>query len=144
MSVKVSSSETPALLDEVDEINEKELPFLFVKTVIFLKKTFLSASLNRTRASRNHFFLSPDFHDLWHSHNDFLSFTEVKRQWVTLVLGWVAATVHYSCLRWLCTCGRGPKPYLLALLKIKINYCWDTCESNIENPCLIHRFELCT
>ena len=33
------------------------------------------------------FFRSPDFHELWHSHNECLSFTEVKWQWATFVQG---------------------------------------------------------
>ena len=46
---------------------------------------FLSASLDIARASKNHFFLSLDFHGLWLGHNDCLSFTEVKQQWTSSV-----------------------------------------------------------
>ena len=35
------------------------------------------------------FFLSPDFHRLWRSVMSVCLLTEVKRQWATLVLGWV-------------------------------------------------------
>ena len=49
----------------------------------------LSVSLNRACASRNHFFLSPDFHELWCSVMSICLLTEVKQQWATLVLGWV-------------------------------------------------------
>ena len=44
------------------------------------------------------FFLSPDFHELWHSVMSICPSTEVKWQWATLVLGWVTASVHYCCL----------------------------------------------
>ena len=30
--------------------------------------------------------------------SQYLSFTKVKRRWVTLVLGWVTTSVHNSCL----------------------------------------------
>ena len=36
---------------------------------------FLRPSLGRARASRDHFFLSLDLHELWHGHNGCLSFT---------------------------------------------------------------------
>ena len=57
---------------------------------------------SKARASRNHFysfiFLSTDFHELWCSVVSICLFTEVKRQWATLVLGWVTASVHYYSL----------------------------------------------
>ena len=34
------------------------------------------------------FFLSADFHELWHSMMSTCFITEVKEQWTTLVLGW--------------------------------------------------------
>ena len=43
-------------------------------------------------------FLSPEFHELWHSGMTTSLITEVKQQWATLVLGWVTASVHHSCL----------------------------------------------
>ena len=46
----------------------------------------LSASSSEAHDSRNHYFFL-DFHELWHGHNDCLSFTEVKRRWAMLVLG---------------------------------------------------------
>ena len=46
------------------------------------------------------FFESPDFHELWPSMMSICLFTEVKQQWATLVLGWVTASVHCSCLWW--------------------------------------------
>ena len=62
--------------------------------------SFLSVISSEAQASRDRlFFLSPDFHELWHGnndcllqklwhgHNDCLPFTEVRRQWATLVLG---------------------------------------------------------
>ena len=55
-------------------------------------KLFLSASLDRARASRNHFiflvvfFLSPDFHELWCSVMSICLLTEVKWRWAMLVL----------------------------------------------------------
>ena len=61
----------------------------------------LSVSSSETRTCRDHFFhffLSPNFHELWHSVMSICLFTEVKRQWATSVLGWVTASVHYSCL----------------------------------------------
>ena len=59
---------------------------------------FLSASFSEGRTSRDHFFLSPDFHGLWHTVMGICLLTEVKRQWATLVLRWVTALVHYFCL----------------------------------------------
>ena len=44
------------------------------------------------------FCLSPDFHELWRSVMSACLLTEVKRQWAMLVLGWVTASMHYSCL----------------------------------------------
>ena len=38
-------------------------------------------------------FLSPDFHELWLSVMIICLLTEVKRQWATLVLGWVTVWV---------------------------------------------------
>ena len=59
----------------------------------------LSTSSSEAHASRNLFFcLSSDFHELWCSLMSTCLFTEVKRQWATLVLGWVTASVHYLCL----------------------------------------------
>ena len=58
----------------------------------------LSASSSEAHTSRNHLFLSRDFHELWHSLMSICLFTEVKWQWATLVLGWVTALVHYLCL----------------------------------------------
>ena len=46
---------------------------------------------------RSHF-LPPDFHELWHSMMSTCLFTDAKQQWVMLVLGVVAASVHYLCL----------------------------------------------
>ena len=40
----------------------------------------------------------PDFHGFWRSVMSICLSTEVKRQWATLVLGWVNALLHYSCL----------------------------------------------
>ena len=48
---------------------------------------FLSASSNEARASRNHFFLSPDFHKIGRSMMNISLFTEVKQQWAMLVQG---------------------------------------------------------
>ena len=48
------------------------------------------------------FFLSPDFHELWHSMMSTCLFTEVKWQWAMFsTAGWLTASVHYSCLGWL-------------------------------------------
>ena len=47
-------------------------------------------------------FFSPDFHELWHRVMSICLFTEVKQQWAKFVLGWVTASVLYSCLWWLC------------------------------------------
>ena len=50
--------------------------------------------------------MSPDFHELWRSHNDSPSLLQDLWQGlnhclsftvVTLVLGWVTTSVHYSC-----------------------------------------------
>ena len=54
---------------------------------------FLSVSLDRALASTDHFFLSPDFHQLWRSVMSICLLTEVKRQWAILVLGWVTVSV---------------------------------------------------
>ena len=61
-------------------------------------KVFLSVNSKEDGDSRDHFFLSPDFHELWHSMMSICLFTEVKRQWATLVLEWVTASVHYLFL----------------------------------------------
>ena len=50
-------------------------------------------SLGRAYISRNKFFLSPNFHQLWHSVMSICLLTEVKRQWATLVLGSVTVSV---------------------------------------------------
>ena len=71
---------------------------------------FLSVSSSEAHASRDHFFLSPNFHELWHGHNDCLSFTKVKWRWATLVMGWVTSLMHYLCLRWLFARASRPKP----------------------------------
>ena len=57
---------------------------------------FLSVSSGEARHSRDHFFLSPDFHELWPSMMSISLFTEVKQQWAMIVMGWVTTLVHYS------------------------------------------------
>ena len=37
------------------------------------------------------FFLSPNFHELWHNVMSTCIITEVKQQWTLLVIGWVTA-----------------------------------------------------
>ena len=69
--------------------------------IAVLVRCLISVTSSEARASRNHFFClfffwSPDFHELLHSMMSL--FTEVKRQCAPLVLGWVTALVHYSCL----------------------------------------------
>ena len=59
-------------------------------------------SSSEARTSRDHFVLSPDFHELWCSVTSVCPFTEVKLQWAKVVLGWVTPFEHYSCLLWLC------------------------------------------
>ena len=44
------------------------------------------------------FFLSPDFHEFWHSVRSTCLITEVKQQWTMLLLGLVTTSVHYWCL----------------------------------------------
>ena len=44
------------------------------------------------------FILALDFHELWCRVITTCLINEVKQQWATLVLGWVTALVHYSCL----------------------------------------------
>ena len=44
------------------------------------------------------FVMSSDFYEVWGSVMSTCLITEVKQQYVTLELGWVAASVHYSCL----------------------------------------------
>ena len=51
-----------------------------------------------TSSSDAHFFLSPDFYELWHSVMSICQVTEVKQQCVTIVLGWLTTSVHYLCL----------------------------------------------
>ena len=61
-------------------------------------EAFLSASSSEVLILEITFywvFLSLDFHELWGSVMSVCLLTEVKRQWVTLVLGWVTASVHY-------------------------------------------------
>ena len=70
------------------------------KAVVVSKVTanFLStsstASLGRALASRNHFFLSPDFHELWQRVMTICLLSEVTRQWARLVLAWVTVSVR--------------------------------------------------
>ena len=63
---------------------------------------FLSVTSSKACASRNLFFFfsffSPDFHEFRRSMMSICLYTEVKLQWATLLLGWVAASVHYLCL----------------------------------------------
>ena len=101
----------------------------------FVKRSFffcLRVSLDRACTSRNHFFsvcVSMDFHESWHGHNDCLFFTEVKQQWAMLVLGWVTASVHYSCLRWLCTRARGPKHFsAVFFLSLDFHELWQSVQ----------------
>ena len=116
--------------------------------------SFLSTNLSRVCTSRDHlFFWSLDFHELWHGHNDRLSFTEVvawpqwlcftevRRWWATLVLGWVTTSVHYSCFWWLCACAGGLKP-LLALLSPDF---LELCTTLVHYSCfwLLCRFCTC-
>ena len=49
-------------------------------------------------SSRDHFFSSPDFHELWCSMMSTCLINEVKQQWATLVPEWVTTSVHYYCL----------------------------------------------
>ena len=58
------------------------------------KKFFFVSGLSWIVAQRFLvFFLSPDFHQLWHSVMSICLLTEVKRQWAMLVLGWVTVWV---------------------------------------------------
>ena len=61
-------------------------------------KWFLSASSGEARTSRDDFFSSLDFHELWYSVMTICLFTEAMQQWATLVLGWV--TVRVLHLLW--------------------------------------------
>ena len=51
-------------------------------------------------ASRDHFFLSPDFHELWGSMMSICQLIEVKQQWAMLVLGWdrLSSTPGVGCV----------------------------------------------
>ena len=57
---------------------------------------FFTLISSETRATRDLFFLSSDFHELWRRVLSACLLTEVKQQWAMLVLGWVTASVHYS------------------------------------------------
>ena len=69
----------------------------FVKLELSVSKQFYPVMANldsyqqilvsEARASRDHFFSSPDFDQLWPSMMTACLFTEVKQQWATLVLG---------------------------------------------------------
>ena len=65
--------------------------------------SLLSASSTEARASRVHFFFVFIFLCLWtFMHCGIMSiflFTEVNWQWAKLVLGWVTAAEHCSCLK---------------------------------------------
>ena len=68
-------------------------------------KQFLSSSSSKAHVFRDHFifnlkifFGSLDFHELWNSLMRICLITDVKWQWVMLVLGWVTVSVHYSCV----------------------------------------------
>ena len=56
----------------------------------------LSVSSKEAHISRDHFFLSPDLHELWHCVMTTVLFTDIQQQWATLVLGQVTASVHFS------------------------------------------------
>ena len=53
---------------------------------MFFCFVFLSQSSSEARTSRDHFFLSPDFHDLWPNVISTSLFTEVK-QYVSTGMG---------------------------------------------------------
>ena len=62
---------------------------LVLLEIIFLTVDFhelLSASSSEARTSRDHFFLSPYFCELWHRGMSTCHITEVKQQWATLGL----------------------------------------------------------
>ena len=67
---------------------------------------FLSVSSSKALASRGHFFVLFIFFFL---SLDFMH-CGIAWLWTMLVLGWVTASVHYSCLCWLCACVSRPKP----------------------------------
>ena len=60
------------------------------------------------------FFLSPDFHELWHSMMSSSLITVVKQQWATLVLALVKDSDGFAA----CTCRLKP---LLTLLSKRPN-----------------------
>ena len=61
-------------------------------------QVLLSTNSSEACTSRNHFFLSLDFHEWCCSVMSICLITEVKRQRATLVLGWVTALVQYCSL----------------------------------------------
>ena len=63
--------------------------FMSIKTLFDRRKYLLT--IFKARASTDHFFVcvSLDFHQLWRSVMSICLLTEVKQQWVMLVLGWV-------------------------------------------------------
>ena len=56
--------------------------------------------------------------------HDKYQFTTVKQQWATLVLGWVAASVHYSYLYGLCTHAFRPTPLSALFLLLLLMLLW--------------------
>ena len=68
----------------------------------------------------SYFFLSRNFHGLWRSVMSICLPIEVKQQWAMLVLGWVAASVHYCVSDGFAASASGPKS-LSAMLFYKLS-----------------------
>ena len=82
----------------------------FFPVSLFCPMSFLITSSSKARISRDHIFLSPDFHELWHSVMSTCLITEVKQEWTTLVLGWVTSSVQYAVSDSFAACASRPKP----------------------------------
>ena len=91
----ISKKVSRKLIEKMKKKNELAISLpplieIMVQSPICRKQvTFVKA-----RSSRDQVFfllvrLSPDFHELWRSMMSICLLTEVKRQWATLVLGWV-------------------------------------------------------
>ena len=81
-------------LERISNLSWVKVVIIALNSTVYFK-IYLSASSREACASRNHFFLSLDFHELWFRVMSICLFTEVKQQWASLVLGWVTTSVHY-------------------------------------------------
>ena len=93
-----------------------------VGSLNFCWPIFLSMSSSEARTSRDFFsfFLSPDFHELWHSVMTTSLITEVKQQWAALVLQLTCLSVLLVSMMALRLSLVDQNPFQLCLSRTKI------------------------